>query len=136
MRVMASGTFDLIHPGHLYYLRESKKLGNELIVVIARKSNLQKKPIIPGSQRRKVIEGLKPVDQAVLGDELDIFKTIEKIQPDIISIGPDQHWNISQLDKQLKQHGFNIKLTKIENYVECSLCSSRDIIKKIQKREK
>ncbi|RZN60312.1 MAG: FAD synthase [Methanonatronarchaeia archaeon] len=132
---MASGTFDIIHPGHLYYLRESKRLGDELVVVVARETNLTKKPVIPGNQRRKVLEGLKPVDKAVLGDELDIFKTVEREKPDIISIGPDQNWEIPKLKKQLKKQGFNIKLVKIKNYVECDLCSSRDIISKIQDRE-
>ncbi|WGI17378.1 FAD synthase [Methanonatronarchaeum sp. AMET-Sl] len=136
MRVMASGTFDIIHPGHLFYLEESKKLGEELVVVVARETNLSKKPVVPGSQRRRVLEGLKPVDQAVLGDELDIYKTVEKINPDILSIGPDQHWEIPELEKELKNHGFNIDVVKIDSYMECDLCSSRDIIKKIQTRNK
>ena len=43
-RVVATGTFDLLHPGHLYYLEESKKLGDELWVIVARDANVRHKP--------------------------------------------------------------------------------------------
>ncbi|MEE9489142.1 MAG: adenylyltransferase/cytidyltransferase family protein, partial [Thermoplasmata archaeon] len=42
VRVMASGVFDLLHTGHLHYLEEAKKLGDELIVVVARDSTVRK----------------------------------------------------------------------------------------------
>ncbi len=52
-RVVATGTFDLLHPGHIYYLEESKKLGDELWVIVARDMNVKHKPrpIIPEEQR-------------------------------------------------------------------------------------
>ncbi|MCJ7794379.1 MAG: adenylyltransferase/cytidyltransferase family protein, partial [Methanoregulaceae archaeon] len=43
-RVVATGTFDLLHPGHLYYLEQSKKLGDELFVIVARNTNVRHKP--------------------------------------------------------------------------------------------
>ena len=88
-RVVATGTFDILHPGHLYYLEESKKLGEELFVIVARDANVKHKPhpIIPEDQRLAMVAALKPVDHAMLGDQTDMFVPIEKIRPDIITIG-------------------------------------------------
>jgi FAD synthetase len=49
IRVLATGTFDLLHPGHLFYLEQSKALGDELVVIVARDANVKHKPrpIIP-----------------------------------------------------------------------------------------
>src|SRR5207245_1761445 len=52
VRVMATGVFDLLHPGHVYFLREARKLGDELWVVVARDSTARKfkhEPIMPES---------------------------------------------------------------------------------------
>ena len=48
-RIVATGTFDILHPGHLYYLEESKKMGDELWAIVARDANVKHKPcpIIP-----------------------------------------------------------------------------------------
>ena len=82
-RVVATGTFDILHPGHLYYLSESKKLGDELFVIVARDANVKHKPhpILPEEQRRAMIAALKPVDHAILGDRTDMFRPIEEIRP-------------------------------------------------------
>ncbi len=73
-RVLATGTFDLLHPGHLLYLERSKKLGDELVVIVARDVNVKHKPkpIVPEDQRLKMVQALKVVDLAILGDEKDI----------------------------------------------------------------
>lgn len=90
--VMAQGTFDILHPGHLYYLRESRKLGGELTVVISRDSRVKEKKDIYFSEdeRREMVEALKMVDKAVLGSEDDIYSTVEKVNPDVITLGYDQ----------------------------------------------
>ena len=91
-RIVATGTFDLLHPGHLFYLEESKKLGDELFVIVARDANVKHKPhpIIPEDQRLAMVAALKPVDHAMLGDQTDMFLPIEKIHPDVITIGFNQ----------------------------------------------
>ena len=70
IRVVATGTFDILHPGHLWYLEESAKLGDELFVIVARDANIRHKPrpVIPEEQRRVMVQALKPVTRAVLGD--------------------------------------------------------------------
>lgn len=88
--VMAQGTFDVLHPGHLHYLQESRKLGDELVVVIARDSRLDRKLVFSEDERRELVEALEMVDRAILGSEGDIYSTVEKIDPDVITLGYDQ----------------------------------------------
>lgn len=91
-KVMAQGTFDILHPGHLHYLRESANLGEELVVVIARDSRVKEKKglYFNEDERRKMVEALEPVDKAVLGSDGDIYSTVEEIDPDVITLGYDQ----------------------------------------------
>jgi len=133
VRVVATGTFDIIHPGHIRFLKEAKKLGDELIVIIAREKNVRHKPkpIIPEEQRRRVVEALKYVDRAILGDEEDMFKPIMELKPDIIALGHDQHFNEEWLKKELEKRGLNTKIVRITAKEECELCSSTKIIRRI-----
>jgi FAD synthetase len=71
--VMATGTFDIIHPGHGYYLEESKKVGGKdarLVVVVATDATVRSKkriPVVDEKQRLEVVKMMKPVDEAYLG---------------------------------------------------------------------
>ena len=78
--VLASGTFDLIHYGHVRYLEEAKKIGGkntELIVIVARDNTVKrrkgKKPVMPEHQRRSLVEALRVVDKAILGFEEELI---------------------------------------------------------------
>jgi len=135
-RVLATGTFDLLHPGHLLYLSESRALGDELYVIVARDSTIKHKPkpIIPESQRLKMINALKIVDTAVLGSESDMFEPLKDIKPDIIALGYDQNFDIRKLEKELNEHGFQTKVVRIEKSKSCELCSSGKIIKRVLER--
>jgi FAD synthetase len=90
--VMAQGTFDILHPGHVHYLKESAKLGDELTVVISRDSRVKhrKDLVFDEDERKEMVQALKPVDKAVLGSETDIYETVEKVNPDVITLGYDQ----------------------------------------------
>ena len=137
-RVLATGTFDLLHPGHVLYLTEAKSLGDELYVIVARDSMVKHKPkpIIPEEQRVAMVNSFKIVDRAVLGSESNMFEPLEEIQPDIIAIGYDQTYDIENLENKLKEHGFNAKVVRIENSKTCALCSSGRIIKRVLERYK
>ena len=118
-RVMAQGTFDILHPGHLHYLRESKKLGEELYVVIGRDSRMteQKNLIMHEEARRQVVAALKVVDKAVLGSEGSIFETINRIAPDIITLGHDQPFDVDELEMTLVEHGHpGIRVVRIDAF--------------------
>jgi FAD synthetase len=134
--VVATGTFDLLHPGHVLYLERSKALGDELVVIVARDVNVRHKPkpILPEEQRRRMIEALRTVDRAVLGEEQDIFKTIEQLKPDIITLGFDQHFDADRLEEELQRRGLRPRIVRIEAHEPCELCSSRRIMAKVLER--
>ena len=138
---MATGTFDIIHPGHGYYLEESKKIGGDdarLVVVVARDSTVRSRkrvPVVDEKQRLEVVKMLKPVDEACLGSEIDMFKVVEKIKPDIITIGSDQNYNIADLKKELLKRNIEAEIVKIEGYMTFPLDSTCKIIKRIKGME-
>ncbi|WP_299522710.1 FAD synthase [uncultured Methanobrevibacter sp.] len=139
-KVMATGTFDLLHPGHGVYLEESKKLGGKnakLYVVIARDSTVEKRkriPIIGENQRLELIKMLKPVDEAYLGNKNgDFLEIVEKINPDIIAIGADQNHDITKLQKTVNKRGLKAEVKRVKIYHNDELDSSCKIIKKIKK---
>jgi FAD synthetase len=136
IRVVATGTFDLLHPGHVLYLEKSKALGDELIVIVARDVNVKHKPkpIVPEQQRLHMVSALKTVDHATLGNETDIFQPIDLLRPDIITLGYDQHFDPAILKTELSKRGHDAKIIRIEANEPCSLCSSKRIVAKILER--
>jgi len=137
--VLASGTFDLLHLGHVKYLEEAKKAGGEdaeLIVIVARDKTVEKrkgrKPVMPEDQRRALVESLKVVDEAILGfEDFDIGKVIEKIRPDVIAVGHDQTNMERQVKKAVSQRGLNIRVVKIGKFGKDEFNSSLKIKRKI-----
>ena len=137
--VLASGTFDLLHLGHVRHLEEAKKAGGEnaeLIVVVARDSTAEKrkgkKPVIPEDQRRYIVEALGVVDEAVLGyEEPDIGRVIEKIKPDVIALGYDETDIERDVRRAVEEGGLNIQIVKIGQFGEDELSSSSKIKRKI-----
>jgi len=138
VRVLATGTFDILHPGHLTYFNESRKLGDELIVIVARDVNVKHKPkpIIPEEQRVEMVGALSIVDKVVLGSENDIFELLYEIGPDIITVGYDQHFSVDELRTTLVSRGLEIDVVKIDESYDCEFCSSSQIIKHISERYK
>lgn len=108
-RVLTQGTFDLLHPGHLHYLRDAATRGDELHVVIAREPNISHKPapVIPAPQRREVVNALEMVDEAHLGGTDDMFAIVEKLQPNLIVLGHDQHHNTAAIEQELERRGID-----------------------------
>ena len=135
-RVIATGTFDLLHPGHILYLEKSKALGDELVVIVARDLNVKHKPkpIVPEQQRLQMVSTLKAVDRAILGSETDIFETIESLRPDIITLGYNQHFDPNLLKAEISKLGLYPEIVRIEANNPCELCSSRNIMAKILSR--
>ena len=132
-RVVATGTFDILHPGHLYYLTESRKLGDELWVIVACDENVKHKPrpILPEAQRLEMVAALRPVDHAILGDHTDMFRPIEEIRPDVITIGFNQYFDEENLRRQLAGRNLPADVVRIGKYADGDLASSRMIVKKI-----
>jgi FAD synthetase len=133
-RIVATGTFDILHPGHLFYLEESRRLGDELFVIVARDSNVKHKPkpVVCEEQRLAMIRALKPVDHAELGDLHDMFRPIEAIRPDIITLGFNQHFDPEHLRHMLRERKLDTDVVRVGRY-NGPLTSSSKIVEQILK---
>ena len=92
--VLAGGVFDIIHPGHIHTLNAAKALGDVLVVVVATDNTAVKmkkrQPIHSKEQRQELVNSLVMVDLCLIGQEDDIFKTVNLVKPQIIALGYDQ----------------------------------------------
>ena len=132
---MASGVFDIIHTGHISYLEQAKAMGDELIVVIACDNTVRRRkhePITPETMRARIIGSLKPVDAVVIGNDGDMFATIEDIRPDIIALGFDQTFDENELINELRKRDI---AAEVRRAAECGddLTGTRRIVDKIIK---
>lgn len=136
--VVAQGTFDIVHPGHIHYLEESAALGDRLVVIISRRSNIDHKepPILSAEQRCAVIDALEVVDTAIIGHPEDIFAPIEDLEPDIITLGFDQHHDPAAIAAELHRRGIDCSVESIGPYegAIADLLSTSDIIERIVDR--
>ena len=126
---MVFGTFDILHPGHLYFLKHAKKMGDMLLVVIARDSTVEKikgiKPVHSEHERLKKVHQLLYVDSAILGSKKDKLLLIEKIKPDIICLGYDQQHFTQNLEQELEKRKLATKIVRLEAYKEYLYKSSK-----------
>ena len=101
-KVMVFGTFDIFHPGHRSFLKQAKKLGDYLIVVVARDKTVEitkkQKPINKEAIRVKIIKDSRLADKVILGGTGDKYAVIKKYRPDIICLGYDQKYFIEYSD--------------------------------------
>jgi rfaE bifunctional protein nucleotidyltransferase chain/domain len=92
--VFTNGVFDLLHPGHLRYLRKARALGDALFVGINsdRSAGANKgagRPLTPEAERAEILEALVSVDAVVIFDEDTPHAVISALQPDILVKGAD-----------------------------------------------
>lgn len=139
VRVMAVGVFDLLHAGHLHYLEQAKSLGDHLTVVIAHDDTVRKRkhePVTGQDLRCRMVQGLKPVDEAIIGNspEVPIFDILPIVNPDIIALGYDQEHAEEKIRASLNDMGLgHIKVTRVEGLSD-DLDGTRKIIAKILER--
>ncbi len=135
VKVMASGVFDLIHPGHISYLNQAKSYGDHLVVVVACDATVRKKkhePITPERLRAMVVGSLKPVDEVIVGTEGDIYDTVRKIKPDVIVLGYDQKFDEKELERTLEEKGLGgIRVVRATETAD-DLNATRRIVAKIR----
>ena len=133
MRVLVTGCFDLIHPGHIYLFQKAAELG-DVYVILARDSTIKKwknqVPTIPELQRLEVVQAIKYVKFATLGNENNNF--MEKalnLKPDIILLGPNQKISIDKLRHQLEiNQATHIQIKRLETlFTQFPLKSSSEI---------
>lgn len=141
--VLASGSFDLVHYGHVRFLEEAKKAGGKdarLVVIVARDKTVERlkgnKPVIPEDQRRAVVEALKPVDEALLGFEnMSIMDVVIQLKPDIIAVGHDQNYVEEQVKRTGMMKDLDFKIIRIGRFGPMDLNSSSKIRRKIVELE-
>lgn len=139
IKVLATGVFDVLHPGHLHFLTEARKLGDELIVVVARDSvakKMKRLPFIPENIRLTMVSSLKPVDSAILGVEGNIYDILSLIRPDVVALGYDQVFDDKEIIEEGKKRGLKLKVVKISQYSESEFNGTRKIIKMLKESGK
>lgn len=134
IKVMASGVFDILHLGHVHYLRESKSFGDYLVVVIASDYTAQKhgkELVFDENERSALVSELKMVNEVMVGHSDDnIFKTVAELKPDIITLGYDQKFDDSYIETECKKLGLNTKVRRTSPY-DGTINSSSKIRQKI-----
>lgn len=127
--VLAFGTFDILHPGHLSYLTQAKSLGDKLVVIVATDNNVKKikgeLPLNNQAQRRELVAALDIVDDAIIGFEDDMIKSVEKVRPQIIAMGYDQKPSDEELEKKFAERGIKVEMRRMKPFMESVYKSSK-----------
>ena len=133
--VMTNGCFDIIHPGHVQYLKEAKALGDRLLVAVNSDDSVARlkgptRPINPLDHRMAVLAGLESVDWVVPFSEDTPERLICQVLPDILVKGGD--YTIEQIagGQCVQTNGGDVIILSFKDN-----CSTTAIVKKIQATE-
>ena len=117
--VLAGGVFDIIHPGHISTLNAAKALGDVLVVVVATDNTAVKmkkrRPIHSQEQRQELVNSLEVVDLCLIGQENDIFKTVNLVKPQIIALGYDQVHQEQFITEGCKKIKLDAKVARLQS---------------------
>jgi D-beta-D-heptose 7-phosphate kinase/D-beta-D-heptose 1-phosphate adenosyltransferase len=134
--VMTNGCFDLLHPGHVSYLRNAKKLGDRLVVAVNTDASVKRlkgegRPINPTEHRMDVLAGLESVDWVVPFSEDPPQNLIAKMLPDILVKGAD--YKIADIagGAEVIANGGQVQVLNFEDG-----CSTTNIINSIKQNQK
>jgi glycerol-3-phosphate cytidylyltransferase/FAD synthetase len=117
--VLAGGVFDIIHPAHISTLNAAKTLGDVLVVVVATDNTAVKmkkrRPIHSQEQRQELVNSLSVVDLCLIGQENDIFKTVNLVKPQIIALGYDQVHQEQFITEGCKKIKLDAKVARLQS---------------------
>lgn len=117
--VFIGGGFELIHYGHVYTISEARKLGDVLVVAVARDSTIRRRkkrePLISERDRVRLLSSLRQVDAAILGVEGDIYVTLEKVTPDVVALGYDQYHMEDEVKREAARRGMKIEVVRLDS---------------------
>lgn len=116
-KVLAFGTFDILHPGHARVLKAAKKLGDHLTVIIARDDTVYKvkgkKAVFNEKIRLKNLKKINIADKVRLGNLGNKYQVIIDEQPDIIALGYDQNFFVDGLKNVIDK---NVRIVRLKPY--------------------
>ena len=117
--VLAGRVFDIIHPGHISTLNAAKALGDVLVVVVATDNTAVKmkkrRPIHSQEQRQELVNSLAVVNLCLIGQENDIFKTVNLVKPQIIALGYDQVHQEQFITEGCKKIQLDAKVARLQS---------------------
>jgi len=122
MRVLAFGSFDPLHKGHIDFLRQAKALGDYLTVVVAHDSaiyaNKGYKPHQSEEERMKAVASVTYVDDVQLGNKTaDPYQLLGELEFDIIAVGYDQAPSDEDIRQELDQRGKRtVKIVRLQPF--------------------
>jgi cytidyltransferase-like protein len=141
--VLAGGVYDVLHVGHLAALREAKELGDVLVVVVATDITVDmlkgRKPILPEEDRRELVEGLKPVDKAILGYEdvgFGFEQVLMDVMPDLVAFGYDQEKLEATVNEIIQHRNFKITVVKLSKFDREKYASSTSLRQRLAEASK
>lgn len=113
--VLANGAFDLLHVGHVRYLRGAKALGGKLVVAMNSDESVRAlkgegRPVMPESERAEIVAALADVDAVVVFPELDVRTIIREIRPDIQAKGTDYTPESVPERDAMAEHGGRVEI--------------------------
>jgi cytidyltransferase-like protein len=117
--VFIGGGFELIHYGHVHTISKAKRLGDVLVVSVARDSTIRKRkgrePLISEGDRVRLLSSLREVDAAILGVEGDIYVTLQKVKPDIVALGYDQYHMEDEVRREANKRGMKLRVVRLDS---------------------
>ena len=115
--VFIGGGFEVIHSGHLYTIKEARRLGDVLVAVVATDRTIRERkgrdPVAGQTQRMELLSALRMVDCAILGVEGDIYRTLERVGPDVVALGYDQHHLETDIQREGRKRGMNLTVVRL-----------------------
>ncbi|ASJ02330.1 FAD synthase [Thermococcus profundus] len=136
IRVLVGGVFDILHVGHVHFLKQAKELGDELVVIVAHdetvRRNKRRNPVNPAEDRAELLKAIKYVDEVYIGSPRAIdYDMVRRINPDIVAIGPDQTFDCRRLKEELRRHGINAEVIRIPYLYRSDRAKTSKILQRI-----
>lgn len=128
-KVLTFGIFDFLHPGHLYYLEQAKKLGDRLVVLVASDASAKargKTPIFNQKIRAGLVKSLSLVDEVTIGqDRVDFCRTVRALAPDIIALGFNQAIDEQKLNIGLSKINWQGTIVRLKKFPSQRISSTK-----------
>lgn len=136
IRVLVGGVFDILHVGHIHFLKHAKELGDELIVIVAHdetvRAQKRRDPVNPAEDRAELLRAIRYVDEVYIGTPGTIdLSLVKKINPDVIAIGPDQNFDSERLKEELRKNGIKAEVIRIPYLYKSDRAKTSKIIERI-----